>query len=150
MDVSVKDRGVYAFGPFRLDPVRRTLTRDGVPVKLAARLFETLLYLIEAQGRLVEKDELLAAVWPGRIVEEANLSQAISGLRKALSQEGTEEAFIVTVPGRGYRFAAPVRTESGAPAPGAEPAAISHAASFRAKRSPARSTRRRSTSPPAR
>jgi TolB-like protein/DNA-binding winged helix-turn-helix (wHTH) protein/Flp pilus assembly protein TadD len=128
MDVSVKDRGVYAFGPFRLDPVRRTLTRDGVPVKLAARLFETLLYLIEAQGRLVEKDELLAAVWPGRIVEEANLSQAISGLRKALSQEGTEEAFIVTVPGRGYRFAAPVRTESGAPAPGAEPAAISHAA----------------------
>jgi TolB-like protein/DNA-binding winged helix-turn-helix (wHTH) protein/Tfp pilus assembly protein PilF len=115
MDVSVKDRGVYAFGPFRLDPVRRTLTRDGTPVKLAARLFETLLYLIEAQGRLVEKDELLATIWPGRFVEEANLAQAISTLRKALLVQGVADSYIATVPGRGYRFAAPVRTETGAP-----------------------------------
>ena len=115
MDVSVKDRGVYAFGPFRLDPVRRTLTRDGVSVKLAARLFETLLYLIEAQGRLVEKDELLAALCPGRFVEDANLAQAISTLRKALLVEGADDAYIATVPGRGYRFAAPVCTETGAP-----------------------------------
>src|SRR5271168_4349183 len=114
MDVSVKDRGVYAFGPFRLDPVRRTLSRGGMPVKPAARVFETLLYLIEAQGRLVEKDELLAAVWPGRFVEDANLSQAISTLRKALLVEGSDEAYVATTPGRGYRFVAPLRIESGA------------------------------------
>jgi TolB-like protein/DNA-binding winged helix-turn-helix (wHTH) protein/tetratricopeptide (TPR) repeat protein len=115
MDVSVSDKGVYVFGPFRLDPVRRTLMQQGAPVKLAARLFDTLLYLIEAQGRLVEKDELLAAVWSGRIVEEGNLPQTISMLRKTLQADGTEAAYIATVPGRGYRFASPVRTESGAP-----------------------------------
>jgi TolB-like protein/DNA-binding winged helix-turn-helix (wHTH) protein/Flp pilus assembly protein TadD len=117
MDVSVKDKGVYAFGPFRLDPVRRTLTREGTAIKLAARLFDTLLYLIEAQGRIVEKDELLAAIWPGRIVEEGNLAQAISTLRKALQTDGGAENYIVTTPGRGYRFAAPVRVEGGAPDP---------------------------------
>jgi TolB-like protein/DNA-binding winged helix-turn-helix (wHTH) protein/tetratricopeptide (TPR) repeat protein len=116
MDISVNNKGVYAFGPFRLDPLRRTLTRDDAPVKLAARLFDTLLYLVEAQGRLVEKDELLAAIWPGRIVEEGNLPQAISVLRKTLQTDGGEEGYIVTVAGRGYRFAAPVRREGGAPA----------------------------------
>jgi TolB-like protein/DNA-binding winged helix-turn-helix (wHTH) protein len=114
MDVSVKDKGVYVFGPFRLDPVRRTLTRDGAPIKLAARLFDTLLYLMEAQGRLVEKDELLAAIWPGRIVEEGNLTQTVSMLRKTLQGDGSDDGFIVTVPGRGYRFASPVHLESGA------------------------------------
>jgi len=102
------------FGPFRLDPVRRTLTRDSAPIKLAARPFDTLLYLIEAQGRLVEKDELLAAVWPGRIVEEGNLPQTISILRKTLQTDGNDEGYIATAAGRGYRFAAPVHTESGA------------------------------------
>jgi TolB-like protein/DNA-binding winged helix-turn-helix (wHTH) protein/tetratricopeptide (TPR) repeat protein len=115
MDVSVRDKGVYVFGPFRLDPVRRTLSRDRVPIKLAARLFDTLLYLIEAQGRLVEKDELLAAVWPGRIVEEGNLPQTISILRKTLQTDATGEGYIVTAAGRGYRFAAPVVTERDAP-----------------------------------
>ena len=114
MDVSVRDKGVYEFGPFRLDPVRRTLTRDGAPVKLASRPFDTLLYLIEAQGRLVEKDELLAAVWAGRIVEEGNLSQTISILRKTLQTDGNDEGYIVTAAGRGYRFAAPVHIKSGA------------------------------------
>jgi len=113
MDVSVGDKGAYVFGPFRLDPVRRTLTRDGVPIKMSARLFDTLLYLAEAQGRLVDKDELLAAVWPGRIVEEGNLPQAISTLRKLLQVDGKDDRYIVTVPGRGYRFASPLRRETG-------------------------------------
>jgi TolB-like protein/DNA-binding winged helix-turn-helix (wHTH) protein/Tfp pilus assembly protein PilF len=116
MDVSVRDKGIYAFGPFRLDPVRRTLMRDGVAVKLAPRLFETLLYLVENPGRVVEKDELLAAVWSGRIVEEANLSQTIFALRKVLQIEGASDSFIATAPGRGYRFATPVSLETGAAA----------------------------------
>jgi TolB-like protein/DNA-binding winged helix-turn-helix (wHTH) protein/Tfp pilus assembly protein PilF len=108
MDVSTKDRGVYAFGRFRLDSLRRTLLRDEAPIKLVPRLFDLLLYLVENPGRVIEKDELLAAVWGGRIVEEANLSQAISALRKVLQSDGAAGPMIVTAPGRGYRFAAPV------------------------------------------
>jgi TolB-like protein/DNA-binding winged helix-turn-helix (wHTH) protein/tetratricopeptide (TPR) repeat protein len=116
MDISVKYRGVYAFGRFRLDPVCRVLLCDDAPTKLVPRLFDLLLYLVENPGRVVEKDELLSAVWGGRIVEEANLSQAISALRKVLQAEGAAEAMIVTAPGRGYRFAAPVWLETGAAA----------------------------------
>jgi TolB-like protein/DNA-binding winged helix-turn-helix (wHTH) protein len=112
MDVSIKDKGVYAFGRFRLDAMRRTLLCGDVPIKLVPRLFDLLLYLIENPGRVVEKDELLNAVWGGRIVEEANLSQAISALRKVL-QTDASDAMIVTAPGRGYRFTAPVSLESG-------------------------------------
>jgi serine/threonine-protein kinase len=108
MDFFTREKGVYAFGPFRLDPVRRALLRDGERVKLGARLFDTLLYLVENHDRLVERDELQQAVWQGRIVEEGNLGQAISALRKALQADGTTENFIVTVAGRGYRFGAPV------------------------------------------
>jgi TolB-like protein/DNA-binding winged helix-turn-helix (wHTH) protein len=115
MDFSVKDRGIYAFGGFQLDPLRRTLSRNGVPVKLVQRLFDTLLYLVENPGRIVEKDELLGAVWGGRIVEEANLTRAISELRKLLQVEGTQDNLIVTAPGRGYRFAAEVVQVGGSP-----------------------------------
>jgi TolB-like protein/DNA-binding winged helix-turn-helix (wHTH) protein len=111
MDIFSQQNGVYIFGPFRLDPVRRTLLRDGVPVKLGARLFGTLLYLVENHGRLVQRDELLQAVWQGRSVEDCNLGQAIFGLRKELQAGKTSENYIVTVAGRGYRFAAPVAFE---------------------------------------
>src|SRR5271155_1001762 len=100
MDGPSQNRGVYCFGPYRLDPVRQTLLRDGVAVKLAARLFETLLYLVQNHGRVVERDELLQAVWRGRALEESNLGQAISSLRKALQGEGVTENLIVTVVGR--------------------------------------------------
>jgi DNA-binding winged helix-turn-helix (wHTH) protein len=116
MDVSTNDQGLYSFGPFRLDPTRRALTREGVPIKLAGRLFETLLYLVRNAGRLVDKDELLAAAWPDRVVEENNLTQAISSLRKLLYVEGEATPMIATVSGRGYRLAAEVRLDSGAPA----------------------------------
>ena len=110
MDVPVSERGTYRFGPYRLDPTRRALTRDGARIALAARPFETLLYLVEHSTRLVTKDELLTAVWQGRVVEESNLAQVISTLRRSL-QADDGEALIATVAGRGYRFAAAVRFE---------------------------------------
>jgi serine/threonine-protein kinase len=121
MDVSARDPGVYAFGRFRLDRTHRTLTCDGTIVKLVPRLFDLLLYLVENPGRVIEKDELLSAVWGRRIVEESNLSQAISGLRKVLQAEGAADTMIVTAPGRGYRFAASVTLETDAAAPFALP-----------------------------
>ena len=117
MDVFTREKGIYVFGPFRLDPVRRALLRDGERIKLGARLFDTLVYLVENHDRLVERDELEQAVWRGRFVEEGNLAQAISALRKALQADGTTETFIVTVTGRGYRFGAPVEFLP-APVPG--------------------------------
>jgi DNA-binding winged helix-turn-helix (wHTH) protein/tetratricopeptide (TPR) repeat protein len=111
MDISVQDKGCYAFGPFRLDPVRRSLRRDGVPVVLTPKLFDMLLYLVENPGRILSKDELLDAVWPGRVVEEANISQTIFTLRRALSDAASGERYIETASGRGYRFIAPVSLE---------------------------------------
>ena len=77
MDIATGDKGVFGFGPFLLDRLRRRLTLDGEVVKLPPTQFDTLLYLVQNPGRVVEKDELLAAVWGGRIIEEGNLSQAI-------------------------------------------------------------------------
>ena len=103
---------VYAFDDFRLDPVGRTLKRDGNSLKISARLFDTLFYLVEHHDRLVAREELLRAVWPGRTVEETSLGMAISSLRAALKQHGAEQELIVTAPGRGYRFAGRVRVET--------------------------------------
>jgi DNA-binding winged helix-turn-helix (wHTH) protein len=115
MGFLAREKGIYAFGPFRLDPVRRILTRGRDSVKLTARLFDTLLYLVENHDRLVERDELQRAVWQGRTVDEANLGQAISTLRKVLVGTGAAETYIVTVAGRGYRFAEPVLLEPDQP-----------------------------------
>ncbi len=108
MDIATGDKGVFGFGPFVLDSVRRRLTLDGEVVKLPPTQFDTLLYLVQNPGRVVEKDELLAAVWGGRIIEEGNLSQAIYLLRRALARGEGEEGYIITAPGRGYRFSADV------------------------------------------
>ena len=112
MDAATTPNTVYVFGPFRFDPAHGRLTCEGRPVPLTARLRDTLRCLLENSGRLVTKDELLAVLWPGRIADEANLSQAISGLRKALGPEG--EGMILTEAGRGYRFGAPVRRQTDA------------------------------------
>ena len=119
MDISVSDKGAFEFGPFRLDPLRRRLTRDGEAVKLPPTQFDTLLYLVMNPGRVVEKDELLSAVWGGRIIEEGNLSQAVYLLRRALQQGDGTDTYIVTAPGRGYRFTAEVFRAS-EPEPGRE------------------------------
>jgi DNA-binding winged helix-turn-helix (wHTH) protein/predicted Zn-dependent protease len=116
MDVKAPDEGQYRFGPFLLNPAERLLSRDGAAVPLTHRLFETLLTFVRTPGRVLTKDELLEAVWPGRYMEEASLKQAIFILRKALSGSDDDARYIVTAPGVGYSFAAPVQriTASGA------------------------------------
>jgi DNA-binding winged helix-turn-helix (wHTH) protein/tetratricopeptide (TPR) repeat protein len=117
MDVSLNETGVYLFGPFRLDPVRRSLTRNGATVLLTSRLFDLLLCLVQHADRVVTKDELLGTVWRDRIVEENNLPQSISVLRKTLLLDGQGERVIATITGHGYRLALPVRLESELVAP---------------------------------
>ncbi len=97
----------YGFDGFVLDIQARQLHgADGQPVALTAKAFDTLLCLIRNRDRIVGKDELLARVWPGRVVEENNLAQAVSTLRRALTDGSGGPSPIVTVPGRGYRFVA--------------------------------------------
>lgn len=98
----------YDFGPFRLDTGRRLLMRDGKPVPLTPKAFEILLVLLGNSNRIVEKDELMKLVWPGTVVEENNLTRNISSLRKALEEGPNERRFVVTIPGRGYQFAAEI------------------------------------------
>lgn len=92
------------FGPFRLEPAARQLTRDGVLVTLGERAFEILVSLVHAQGAVVSKSELIRAAWPDTVVEENNLHVQVYALRKALGEDGERDGFIRTVPGRGYRF----------------------------------------------
>jgi TolB-like protein/DNA-binding winged helix-turn-helix (wHTH) protein/rhodanese-related sulfurtransferase len=100
-----KTLAIYQFGPFRLDPSRRQLTRDGVPVTLNSRAFEVLHLLARQQGGLVTRDEILAHVWRGVTVEENNLTVQISALRRALGDLPDHSPIIVTVPNQGYRLA---------------------------------------------
>jgi eukaryotic-like serine/threonine-protein kinase len=98
----------YEFGPFRLDPAQRALLRDGQAVALQPKSFDILLLLVRNPGRLVTKEELLSTIWPKMVVEEANLSQNIFLLRRALGDGEGEHRYIVTLPRRGYQFAEPV------------------------------------------
>ena len=93
----------FSFGRFELYPATRELRMDGRPVSIGARAFDVLHTLVERRQRLVTKNELLDAVWPGLVVEENNVQVQISTLRKLLGPSA-----IATVPGRGYRFTAPV------------------------------------------
>ncbi len=98
------------FGDFRIDSRKRVLSRrDGEAMSLTPKQFDTLLYLVENAGDVLEKDRMMAAIWPGMIVEENNLNQAISHLRRVLGDDGAEHRYILTVPRRGYRFVADVR-----------------------------------------
>jgi len=96
---------IYRFVGFELDPVRRVLLRGGEPVLLTPKAFDVLAFLVLNPGRVISKDELLKAIWPDSFVEEGNLAQYVSALRKAL---GEESRLIATVPGRGYQFGAQV------------------------------------------
>ena len=95
---------VYEFGEFRLDVMKRLLTRAGVAVPLYSKAFDLLLVLVQNSGRDLSKDELLEAVWPGQILEEANLTVTMSVVRKALGEKASQPRLIVTLPGHGYRF----------------------------------------------
>jgi TolB-like protein/DNA-binding winged helix-turn-helix (wHTH) protein/Flp pilus assembly protein TadD len=107
---------LYEFGDFRLDTTRRLLQRlDGTTVPLTPRVFETLLYMVEHHDTVLDKERLMEAVWPDSIVEENNLSHNIWMLRRIFGQTPGSHSYIVTVPGRGYRFVAEVseRTDNG-------------------------------------
>ena len=96
------------FCGYRLDLVARRLhAPDGRPLGIGARAFDVLEALVVDRDRLVGREELLQRCWPGRVVEENNLNQAIAVLRRTFGTKGDDHAFIVTVPGRGYRFVAP-------------------------------------------
>ncbi|MDP3717496.1 MAG: winged helix-turn-helix domain-containing protein [Acidobacteriota bacterium] len=99
---------LYQFGPFCLDGLRRTLSRNGERVPMTARTFDVLLALVERPGQTVEKDELLRIVWPDAVVEEANLTQQVFTIRRLLGTAPGDAGYIVTVARRGYRFVAPV------------------------------------------
>ncbi len=102
------ESNTYEFGQFRLDATKRLLYRDGEAVPLTSKSFDILLELVLNREQVLEKAELMKRVWPDSFVEEGNLTQNISMLRKALGESPNEHRFIVTVPGRGYRFVASV------------------------------------------
>lgn len=106
----------YEFDGFRVDPVRRMLIGpDGQPVRLKPKVFDTLLYLVQHPHELLDKRTLLKAVWPNVVVEENNLNQAISTLRRVLGERPEDHRFILTEPGRGYRFVATVHRHTQEP-----------------------------------
>src|SRR6266487_3732993 len=114
---------LYEFGDFRLDTAKRLLRRlDGTAVPLTPRVYETLLYMVEHHDTVLDKERLMEAVWPDSVVEENNLSQNISTLRRIFGETPGSHRYIVTVPGRGYRFVAEVReqTDNGSAAVKAE------------------------------
>jgi DNA-binding winged helix-turn-helix (wHTH) protein len=100
----------FDFDDFRVDAAQRLLTRGGRHVALKPKTFDLLLVLVENGGRVIGKDELLHALWPDQAVEEGNLTQHVSRLRKALGDNRDMHRYIVTLPGRGYQFIAPVKS----------------------------------------
>lgn len=103
------DKAIYEFGPYRLEPSERLLLRIDRPVNVPPKAFETLLLLVRNSGHVLSKEELMRELWPDTYVEENNLTQQISQLRRALGVAGDGGNYIETVPRLGYRFAAPVR-----------------------------------------
>jgi eukaryotic-like serine/threonine-protein kinase len=104
---------LYAFGVFRLDPAERVFTRGSERIPLAPKAFDTLLILVQHHGHVLTKDELIKTLWPDAIVEENNLTQQISQLRRALGEGGDASEYIETVPRLGYRFLSEVREIGG-------------------------------------
>jgi DNA-binding winged helix-turn-helix (wHTH) protein/tetratricopeptide (TPR) repeat protein/TolB-like protein len=102
------EKQVYEFDGFRVDPVRRRLLRGGEQVPLTPKAFSILLVLVENRGEVVGKEDLIQRVWPDTFVTEANLTQNVSSLRKALGERANDHRYVVTVPGRGYSFVAEV------------------------------------------
>src|SRR5215471_298427 len=103
--MSTPNTDLYRFGPFVLDKTERLLLRDGAPIQLTLKAFDTLVVLVESSGHVVNKDELMSKVWPDTFIGDNTLASNISYLRKAMGAEGQ---FIETVPKIGYRFGAPV------------------------------------------
>jgi eukaryotic-like serine/threonine-protein kinase len=104
--MSLTKKEIYRFDDFELEPASRRFSRDGAQIPLYPKAFEILMYLVANPGRVVTKEEIFKAVWPESFVEEGNLARQVSSLRRAM---GDRSACIVTIPGRGYQFAARVQ-----------------------------------------
>lgn len=109
MSEALQTKRFFDFGAYRLDPEARVLLRDGDIVPLTPKVLDTLTALVERRGELVSKSELLQAVWPDTFVEESNLSQNVSVIRRTLGRDGDGRNYVETVSKRGYRFVAEVR-----------------------------------------
>ena len=103
------DDHLYEFGPFRLDPTQRLLLRAEEPIRLSPMVFDLLLFLVQNNGQLLEKNEVIKHLWPDSFVEQGNLTNNISILRRELGDNGKHPKYIETVPKHGYRFVADVR-----------------------------------------
>lgn len=117
----MEKRRLYKFGPFVLDAQAKVLLKEGQPVRITKKAVETLLALVANAGQVVTKEQLIATVWPDRVVDEANLTQNIAVLRRALGHDEHPAARIETFPGRGYRIAGPVELIQERPAIAAGP-----------------------------
>src|SRR6267378_901586 len=121
------DGQAISFGPFRLFAEQRLLLEGVRAVRLGSRAFDVLAALVERAGEVVGKEQLIARAWPHTFVEESNLKIQVSALRRALGDGQGGNRYVITVPGRGYNFVAPVRREetlraaSAPPAPSATP-----------------------------
>jgi DNA-binding winged helix-turn-helix (wHTH) protein len=104
-----KESKTYEFGEFRFDAENLLLFRNSETVQLPIKAAQILLALIEADGRVLKKEEILERVWSDTFVEESNLSHHVAALRKALGEEKSSKKFIETIPRRGYRFVAQVK-----------------------------------------
>jgi len=107
----LKPHRLYKFGSFSLDATAKVLLKDDRPVTVTRKAVETLLVLVENAGQVVPKEEMFTAIWPDRVVDEANLTQNIAMVRRALGAERGTPAYIETFPGRGYRLVGPVLAE---------------------------------------
>lgn len=116
---SIASSQTYEFGDFLLDAGKRLVRRrHGAVVRLTPKVFDTLLYLVQHRGVVVDKDRLMAAIWPDAVVEENNLNQNISTLRRVFGETPGSHRYIVTVPGHGYRFVAEVKASENLTSPG--------------------------------
>jgi DNA-binding winged helix-turn-helix (wHTH) protein/tetratricopeptide (TPR) repeat protein/TolB-like protein len=120
------EKRAYRFDGFLADPVRRVLLRDGEAVQVTPKALSILLVLLEHHGQVVGKDELIRQVWASSRVSDANLAQNVSSLRKALGERAGDSRYVVTIPGQGYCFAAPVAL-AGEPIASALPRSIPQA-----------------------
>ena len=109
--MTIGDQPVFSFGPYRLLAAQRLLLEGDKPVRLGSRAFDILIALVERAGEVVSKEELIAQVWPTTFVGEANLKTQINVLRRALADGQGNNRYVITVVGRGYNFAAPIRKE---------------------------------------
>jgi predicted ATPase/DNA-binding winged helix-turn-helix (wHTH) protein len=109
------DGQAISFGTFRLLAAQRLLLEGGQPVRLGSRAFEILTALVERAGEVIGKDELIARAWPQTFVEESNLKIQVHALRRALGDGQGGHRYVVTVPGRGYNFVAPISREDRSP-----------------------------------